>query len=373
MTDAAPSLVPATDMPAVRGPSTTTLMIVLAVVAALVVALLLWAPWRDRGPGPGFVSGNGRLEAVEIDVATRLGGRLATLLVAEGEMVHTGQPLGRIATESLEAQRDEARAQSRQAVHAVASAAARVAARRSEQVAAVALVAQRASELDLSRRHLDRIAALTAQGTMSEQVLDDDRAKVSGAVAVAAGAQAQVVAAEAGIAAAEAEAVGADFAVAASLATIARFEADLADCVLVSPRDARVQYLIAQPGEVVPAGGKVLNLADIGDVTMTFFLPETVVGRIALGSEVRIVLDAAPELVIPAQVSFIAAIAQFTPKTVETKSERQKLMFRVKARIARELLMKHAGQVKTGLPGLAWLRVNPDEAWPERLAVKVPE
>lgn len=235
------------------------------------------------------------------------------------------------------------------------------------------MVTQRASELDLARRHLERTAALTVQGTMSAQELDDDRAKVAGAVAVAAGAQAQVVVAEAGITAAEAEVVGAGSAVAATVATIARIEADITDSVLNSPREARVQYLIVQPGEVLPAGGKVLNLADLGDVTMTFFLPETVAGRIALGADVRIILDAAPELAIPAQVSFIASIAQFTPKTVETKSERQKLMFRVKARIDRELLLKHADQVKPGLPGMAWLRVDPDEASPERLAVKVPE
>ncbi len=102
-----------------------------------------------------------------------------------------------------------------------------------------------------------------------------------------------------------------------------------------------MQYRIAQPGEVLASGGKVLNLVDLSDVYMTFFLPETVVGRVALGSEVHIVLDAAPQYVIPARVSYVASTAQFTPKTVETASERQKLMFRVKARIDPALLQKN--------------------------------
>jgi nitroreductase len=129
-------------------------------------------------------------------------------------------------------------------------------------------------------------------------------------------------------------------------------------------RDGRVQFRVVQPGEVVGAGARVLQLADLTDVYMTFFLPETVAGRVALGSEVRIVLDAAPNFVIPASVSFVASTAQFTPKTVETASERQKLMFRVRAQIPKELLVRHREQVKTGLPGVAWLRIDPNAMAP---------
>ena len=82
------------------------------------------------------------------------------------------------------------------------------------------------------------------------------------------------------------------------------------------------------------------------------FLPERQAGRVPLGSEVRLVLDAAPQYVIPARVSYVASVAQFTPKTVETASEREKLMFRVKARLDPELLSKHLQQVKTGVPGI---------------------
>jgi len=104
---------------------------------------------------------------------------------------------------------------------------------------------------------------------------------------------------------------------------------------------------------------------------MTFFLPERQAGRVAMGSEVRLVIDAAPQYVIPAKVTYVASVAQFTPKTVETESEREKLMFRVKARIDPKLLRKHMEQVKTGLPGIAYLKLDADAEWPAHLQINV--
>jgi HlyD family secretion protein len=156
-------------------------------------------------------------------------------------------------------------------------------------------------------------------------------------------------------------------------ATLARIDVELADSELKAPRDGRVQFRVAQPGEVAAAGARVLQLVDLSDVYMTFFLPDAVAGRVALGSDVRIVLDAAPNLVIPATVSFVSSTAQFTPKTVETASERQKLMFRVRAQIDKSLLQRHLAQVKTGLPGVAWLRLDPAAPWPDALQTRVPQ
>jgi HlyD family secretion protein len=136
---------------------------------------------------------------------------------------------------------------------------------------------------------------------------------------------------------------------------------------LKSPRDGRVQFLVAQPGEVLAAGGRVINMVDLTDVYMTFFLPSEEAGRVSIGQDVRLVLDAAPQYVIPAKVSFVADVAQFTPKAVETEEERQKLMFRVRAGIEPDLLRKYIVYVKTGLPGMAYLRLDPDVVWPENL------
>ena len=205
------------------------------------------------------------------------------------------------------------------------------------------------------------------------QEVDDNRASLHGTEAAVTAAQAQATAAQAAIKASQAEVVGAKAGVTASVATIARIEADITDSLLNSSCEGRVQYRVAQPGEVLAAGGTVLNLVDLNDVYLTFFLSDAVVGKVAIGSEVNLVLDAAPQYVIPATVSFVATVAQFTPKTVETASERQKLMFRVKARISRELLQRNLKKVKTGLPGVAWIKLDAAEKWPANLEIKVPE
>ncbi|WP_034298803.1 HlyD family secretion protein [Herbaspirillum sp. RV1423] len=348
------------------------------ILSCLALALLAaaWYGWqrlRADGPGDNFASGNGRIEATEIDVAAKLGGRIEDILVNEGDFVSAGQPLAHMQIQTLEAQRDEAVARQQQSVSAVASAQAQVAVRESDWQATEAQVAQRESELDAARRRLARSETLVLEGASSIQEVDDDRARVRGMQAALVAAQAQSRAAMAAINAARTQVVGADATVTAAIATVARIKADIDDSVLNAPRSGRVQYRVAQPGEVLGAGGKVLNLVDLSDVYMTFFVPETVAGKLAIGSDVRLILDAAPQYVIPAKISFVSSTAQFTPKTVETASERQKLMFRVKAQIAPDLLAKHLKLVKTGLPGVAWVKLGAQPDWPPELAVKVPQ
>lgn len=346
---------------------------ILVIAALAAAALVAWQMLRPKGPGKGFVNGNGRLEATEIDVAAKLAGRVEDILVNEGDFVTAGQTLAHMQVQTLEAQRDEAAARLQQAITAVASAEAQVAMRESDKQAVLALVTQRESESDAARRRLVRSETLTREGAASAQELDDDRARLRSTQAAIAAAKAQVGAAQAAIVAARTQVVSAQSAITAVEATVTRIKADIDDSALNAPRDGRVQYRVAQPGEVLAAGGKVLNLVDLADVYMTFFVPETVAGKLALGSEVHLILDAAPQYVIPTKVSFVASTAQFTPKTVETASERQKLMFRVKAQIDRQLLQKHLHLVKTGLPGMAWIKLDPQAQWPAELATKVPQ
>jgi len=340
--------------------------LVAGVAAAAVVG---WRMLHPDGPGPGFVSGNGRIEATEILVSTKLGGRVQDILVDEGDVVAAGQTVAHMQVLTLEAQRNEALAQQRQATAAVATAQAQVAARASDREAALAAVAQRDSELDAAQLRLTRSQTLEREGASSTQELDDDRTRVRSVRAAGNAARAQVRAADAAIVAARSQVTGAHAAVAAAAATVARIGADIDDSALVAPRAGRVQYRIVEPGEVLAAGGKVLDLLDLGDVYMTFFVPEAVAGRLALGSEVHVVLDADPGRVIAARVSFVADTAQFTPKTVETASERQKLMFRVKAQLDRKLLQSELQQVKSGVPGVAWIRTDADKPWPAALAL----
>lgn len=343
-------------------------------IALVVIAIAAWFAWRtlqDTGPGPGFASGNGRIEATEVDVSAKLAGRIEEILVKEGDYVQRGQALARMQVTTLEAQLAEAQASHQEAIHAIAAAKAQIALRRSDVAAAQALVMQRQAELDAANLRLRRSTSLAGQGATSRQQLDDDRSFALSAEAGLTAARAQVVAAEAAVEAAEAQHVGAQSRATAAAATVARVQADIADSVLRAPRNGRVQFLVAQAGEVLAPGGKVLNLVDLSDVYMTFFLPETLVGRLALGGEARIILDTAPQYVIPAEISFVSSTAQFTPKTVETATERQKLMFRVRARIPREVLEKYLDYVKTGLPGVTWVKVDADATWPDNLVPNI--
>lgn len=354
-------------------PSRKTILKVVVVLAVAAGGYLLWRSLQPTPLPAGIASGNGRIEGTEIDVATKIAGRIAEVLVNEGEFVTAGQILARMDTASLEAQLREARAQLQRARIGVETANSLVAQRQSEKTASEAVVAQRGAQVDAARQRLGRTQELAARGNAPLQTLDDDRATFEAARAAHAAATAQVAAAEAAISSARAQIVAAQADAEAAEATIERIQIDINDSALRAPRAGRVQYRIAQPGEILGAGGRVLNIVDVTDVYMTFFLPTEAAGRLRLGAEARIVLDAAPQFVFPAAISLVADVAQFTPRTVETAEERLKLMFRVRARVSPDLLRAHIERVKTGLPGMAYVRVDPATSWPENLQVRLPQ
>ena len=144
------------------------------------------------------------------------------------------------------------------------------------------------------------------------------------------------------------------------------------DNTLVAPRDGPIEYRVANVGEVLAAGGKVFTMLDASYVYMDIYLPTPEAGRIRIGSEARIVLDAYPDHVIPAKVVYVASQAQFTPKTVETKTERDKLMFRIRVRIDPDRLRGREALVRSGLPGLAYVRTDTATVWPANLQSSPP-
>lgn len=339
----------------------------------VVVAAVAWWMLRPAGVPEGFAASNGRIEATEVDIATKIAGRIDTILVSEGQFVRQGEVLAKMDTRVLNEQRQEAIAQIKEAESAVAAARALLEQRQSEMRAAQAVVKQRDAELaSVSKRHT-RSQTLSTRGAVSAQQLDDDRAAAESARAALESARAQVSASNAAIEAARTNIIQAQTRVEAAQATERRIQADIDDSELKAPRDGRVQYRVAEPGEVLAAGGRVLNMVDLSDVYMTFFLPTEQAGLLKIGGEARLVLDAAPDLRVPATISFVASVAQFTPKTVETRDERLKLMFRVKARIPQELLQQHLEYVKTGLPGMAWVRLDEQHPWPDDLVVRLPQ
>ena len=348
---------------------TTPKILLLVVLVGLAVGAYFYLnPRSDDGTNAGFACGNGRIEATEVDVSTKLAGRVEKMLVDEGDYVKEGQLLAVMQTSTLEAEREQARAQHRQALTDEKSALAQVALRESNKKVSQALVRERQSDLDAAQRRYNRSKALVGKGAIPVEEFDDHETALNGAKAAVVSAKAQVAVDQSAIDAAKADVNGKQAATKAVEAQIARIETDIEDCHLKAPRSGRIQYRVAQPGEVLGAGGKLLNLVDLTDVYMTFYLSETDAGKVALSGDARIVLDAVPDTIVPARISFVASVAQFTPKTVETQVERQKLMFRVKAQVQKAFLEKHIEYVKTGLPGVTWVQLDPEAAWPENLS-----
>jgi len=349
--------------------------VVRAIIVA-VVALGLFAAWQyTRPPGvpDGFATSNGRIEAVEIHIAAKTAGRVEDIFVSDGAFVKAGDTLAKIDTASLEAQLREAEAQLERARIGVDIANAQVRQQEAQKASMQALLEQRKAELDIASKSLERTEQLAERGTASQQRLDEERATNEGAKAAVAAAEANLAASDASLGYARAQVIAAKADVDATAATIDRIQVEIDDATLKAPRDGRVQYIVARPGEVVGAGSTVLNMVDLGDVYMSFFLPTSEAGQVSVGAEARIIFDAAPDYVVPAEVFFVADVAQFTPKTVETADERQKLMFRIKARLPEAILRQYVRIVKTGVPGVAYVRLDPSKEWPEDLKIRLPE
>lgn len=289
----------------------------------------------------GFSKSNGRLEATQIDIAAKYSGRLKHIFVKEGDDVVAGQPLAVIDSPETIAQLNGARA--------------KVLEVKQQLISAEALIAQREADRLLAQSDLERGKELVKKGYLSAQMFDARKAKAD--------------AAEAGLKAAQAQKEQASFAVETAQTEVQRIEAMLLDLTLVAPKSGRVQYKLSNEGEVVPAGTRVLVLLDLSDVYMTIYLPAKEAGLLAIGDEARLIMDPLPQFVIPATISFVAPEAQFTPKSVETTEEREKLVFGVKLQVDKDLLAKYHKYVKTGIRGLGFVRLDPKAVWPKDLTV----
>ena len=320
--------------------------IIISLVVIATIGLIVYGikSYRENAiyRNPAFASGNGRLEATEVNISAKLAGKIEKILVNEGDYVKKGQKLVHMQTNVLQANLAQAKAMIR--------------VKESELVSAKATLMQKISLCQNAKSRYLRSKTLVEKNAASQQTYENDLAAYQSANAEVDVAKAAIQQAKAAVLAAKADA--------------ARIQADIDDSTLTAPLEGRIQYRISEEGEVLNAGGKVLNLVDLTDVYLTFFLPEAVAGRVQIGADVRLIMDALPSVPIPAKVSFVASVAQFTPKTVETKIERQKLMFRIKAKIDPQLLRKYIDTVKTGLPGVAWVRMDDQAEWPEFLQRK---
>jgi HlyD family secretion protein len=313
------------------------LLVLLAIGSA--GAVIYWLKFSQPALPPGIVFGNGRLEADQINIDTKYAGRIAELFVDEGDMVTAGQVLARMDTRDLAASLKKAQAQVKQAERAVDE--------------ANSNVAQQQSQVLLSQQEFDRATYLVQKGFQTKEVLDQRQQQLNGASWLLNALKARVIQLEHALEAARHD--------------VELYTVEIDDNTLVAPRDGRIQYRVANVGEVLPAGGHVFAMLDTSNVYMDIYLPTTQAGRVKFGAEARIVLDAYPKVAIPAKAVFIASQAQFTPKAVETQSEREKLMFRIRVQIDPDRLRTRAERVRSGLPGVAYVLIDPTTKWPDWL------
>jgi HlyD family secretion protein len=313
----------------------------LAVLAAAGGGGYYW--WQTLHPlvPPGIAYGNGRLEADEINIDTKHAARIAEILADEGDLVKAGQVVARMDTRDLAASLKKSEAQVSQARRAVDE--------------AIENVAQQKSQLLLAQQEYGRAAVLVQKGFQTKEVLDQR--------------QQQLDAASAALNAANLRVIQFQHALDAATHDAEFYTVEINDDTLVAPVDGRIQYRVANVGEVLPAGGHVFAMLDTSYVYMDVYLPTAQAGKVKYCADARIVVDAYPKVAIPAKVMFIATQAQFTPKTVETRTERDKLMFRVRVRIDADWLRGRSDAVSSGLPGVAYVLTDPTTRWPDWLHV----
>ncbi len=286
----------------------------------------------------------GRIEADQVDISSKYGGRIVSIHATEGDLVEKRQVLAVMDTAADEALLAETMA-------AVAEA-------RESIEEAKAAILQRESELKFAEQELARARALVEKGHISQQQADQKLSATTIAQAALETAKARLESVRQRAALRQAE--------------VRRIGVRIGEATLNAPVKGRVLYRLAEPGEVLPAGGKIMSLIDFSDVSMTIFLPSEEAGRTKTGAEGRIRIDALPDFVLPGWVSFVSPEAQFTPEQVESRSERGRLMFRIKVKIPTDLVMGNLEKVKIGSRGVAYVRLNEAAEWPAHLTVNLP-
>jgi HlyD family secretion protein len=309
----------------------------LVVIAAVVTYVVVTA----NGNG-ARLEASGTVEAVEADLGFNLPGRIASIAVREGDAVAQGEVLAQLDAAELQA-RQEAMAAQVEAARAVLSE--MEAGARTEEVAQ-ARSAVRAAEQrrDDARRDLDRAETLYAGGAISQEALDKARTVHEVAAEGLDQARDQLAIVRTGP---RVERIAAQRAsVAAAEAALREIEARLANATVKAPFAGRITIRHREPGETVQPGQPVVTLMDLKDRWVQIYVPEDRIGTVSIGQAATITSDSYPDREYGGVVSFIASEAEFTPRNVQTKEERVKLVYAVRVRIQDD-----PGQVlKPGVP-----------------------
>jgi HlyD family secretion protein len=314
--------------------------ILIPVVLAL--AVVLWLVVFRQGDAERQLSLSGTVEATEAHLGFAASGRIEEILVREGDRVEAGAELAHLDRTEAQARRDQATAQVA-AVRALLQEMERGA--RSEELAQARAARDASRErLDDAARDLERTRTLAEGGAVSREALDKATLAHQLTQSQFTQAQEQLRLVEAGPREERLEAQRAQLAQAS--AALAGVEALLENMVVRAPFAGIITTRHREPGEIVPAGSAVLTLMNPEDRWVRVYVPETRMGAVRLGQPARISADTDPHRVYPGEVRFIASEAEFTPKSVQTKEERVKLVYAVKVQVTGD----PTGELKPGMP-----------------------
>jgi len=315
-------------------------------LAASIPALLATAACGARSDSSQILA-SGHVEATDVRISSKVAGRLETLALREGDRVAVGSELARIETTDIRLALRQARAERAQAA---AELRLRVAGARREDIAELtAQLAAVKAELDNAEGDLQRMQGLLDRGSGTPKARDDARTRRDMAAARLAAMEQALARLRAGSRAEEIDAARARLA--ATEARIAQLQQQLQDAVVVSPLSGIVTEKVAEPGELLSVGSPLCVVTDLSDAWLTVYVAEPDLGRIRIGQEADVRTDDGQAR--PGRITYISAQAEFTPKNVQTRDERVKLVYRVKIG-----LDNADGLFKPGMPAEARFRAQ---------------
>jgi HlyD family secretion protein len=314
-------------------------------IALAVTALAAAACGNARDPA--VIVASGHVEATDVRIATKVAGRLESVAVKEGDRVTEGQELARVDATDLRlalrqatAERDGAGAELRL----------RLAGARKEDVAELsAQLASVEADLEAAERDLSRMQGLLDKGSGTVKARDDARTRRDVTASKLAAARQALARTKAGSRAEEID--GSRARVAAGDARIAQLEQQVKDASMVSPLSGVVTEKVAEQGELLQVGAPVCVVTDLARPWLTVYVAETDLARIRLGQEAEVATDDGQTR--KGSLTFIASQAEFTPKNVQTRDERVKLVYKVKIG-----LDNADGLFKPGMPAEARIRAE---------------
>ena len=300
----------------------------LGAAGAASVSVLLLLSCRSQKKAEA-INASGTIEAVEVSVAAKTSGQVDKVFVEEGARVQTGDQLAVIDSVSLAIQLRQAEAGvdlAESQLHLLLKGARVEDVRQTEEAAK-----QAEANLFLAGQDLKRIRSLFEKESAPAKVKED--AEVRYQVA-----EAQHEAAEQALL--KIRKLSRPEEVRAAQARLAQAEAGrdllkktIADATIISPTSGIVTHKAVEAGEFVGPGTPLLIIADLDNVRLNIYVTEVELGRVRLGQLAEIRIDSYPDRVLSGTVVFISPEAEFTPKNVQTREERVKLVYRVKIEI----------------------------------------